>query len=46
MLRITHPELVFALCKPGDAIIQSLTPDMAHNLHMALGIAGEGGELL
>ena len=46
MTGITHPELVSALCKPGDAIVASLTPDMAHNLHMAVGIAGESGELL
>ena len=46
MTGITHPELVSALCKPGNAIVASLTPDMAHNLHMAVGIAGESGELL
>jgi len=43
---ITHPELVCALAKPGEAIVASITPDTAHQLHMAVGISGEAGELL
>lgn len=43
---ISHPELVKALAKPGEAICQSMTPQMAHLLHMAVGVAGEAGELL
>lgn len=46
MSQITHPELVKALAKDGDAIARELTGDDAHNLHMAVGIAGEAGELL
>jgi len=38
--------MVAVLAKKGDAIIQGLTPDSAHNIHMAIGIAGEAGELL
>ncbi|MCD1628458.1 nucleoside triphosphate pyrophosphohydrolase family protein [Marinobacter shengliensis] len=46
MNQITHPELVQALAKDGDTIARELTGDDAHNLHMAVGIAGEAGELL
>lgn len=38
--------MVAALAKSGRAIIESLTPDKAHALHMAVGISGEAGELL
>lgn len=41
-----HHELVRALAKPGITIVASLTPDTAHQLHMAVGISGEAGELL
>ena len=41
-----HAEMVTALAKPGQAIIDSLTPDKADLLHMAVGVAGEAGELL
>jgi NTP pyrophosphatase (non-canonical NTP hydrolase) len=43
--QITHPELVKWLCKPGAAILKDLTAKDAHLLHMAVGIAGEAGEL-
>jgi len=46
MTNITHPELVAALAKPGDAILKSLTAEKCHTLHMAIGISGEAGELL
>jgi len=42
---ITHPELVAALVKPGQDIIDSLTPQKAHLWHMASCVCGEGGEL-
>jgi NTP pyrophosphatase (non-canonical NTP hydrolase) len=38
--------MVNALAKPGEAIIESLTPSKAHLLHMAVGICGEAGELI
>lgn len=43
---ITHPELVAKLAKPGKQIVQDLSADDAHLLHMAVGICGEAGELL
>ena len=45
-MNITHPELVAALAKPGADIVATLTPEDAHALHMAVGIAGEVGKLL
>lgn len=45
-MNITHPELVAALAKPGADIVATLTPEDAHALHMAVGVAGEAGELL
>jgi len=38
--------MVSALVKPGQAIIDSLTPEDADLLHMAVGVSGEAGELL
>lgn len=38
--------MVKALAKPGKDIVESLTPEDAHNLHMAVGIVGEAGELI
>jgi NTP pyrophosphatase (non-canonical NTP hydrolase) len=43
---ITHPELVTALVKPGAAIVEQLTPEMANLWHMSTGVSGEAGELL
>lgn len=43
---INYQHFVGSLVKPGDDILQSLTPEKAHILHMAVGIAGEAGELL
>ncbi|WP_370242831.1 hypothetical protein [Marisediminitalea sp.] len=34
-------EMVAALAKPGEAIVESLTPAKAHLLHMAVGMIGE-----
>ena len=41
-----HTELVLNLVKLGEDIIKELTPDKAHNIHMATGVAGEAGEML
>jgi NTP pyrophosphatase (non-canonical NTP hydrolase) len=41
-----HKSIVKALVKPGDEILLSLTSLQTHLLHMAVGIAGEAGELL
>lgn len=41
-----HALMVARLAKPGDKILATLTPDKAHLLHMAVGIATEAGELL
>ena len=46
MSKTMHPELVSKLAKDGQAIIDDLTPDKAHVLHMAVGVSGESGELL
>jgi hypothetical protein len=43
---IIYADMVKALAKPGLAIVASLTPETAHNLHMAIGVSGETGELL
>lgn len=43
---ITHSELVSLLCKDGRTIADEITGYEAHVLHMAIGIAGEAGELL
>ena len=45
MDKITHSEMVKGLAKDGQIIIDELTPDTAHLLHMAVGVAGEAGEL-
>lgn len=46
MSEINHSEMVKGLCKPGDLILKEFTALDAHNLHMAVGISGEAGELL
>lgn len=43
---MTHPELVKALVKPGKSILESTTPVKADLTHMALGVAGEAGEIV
>lgn len=43
---IDYANMVTELAKPGADIVASLTPEMAHVLHMAVGVAGESGELL
>jgi NTP pyrophosphatase (non-canonical NTP hydrolase) len=44
-LSITHPELVRALCKPGQQIADELTAEGAHLWHMSSCLCGEAGEL-
>ena len=46
MNTIEHSEMVRVLVKPGEDILRDLTPEKAHILHMAVGVAGEAGELL
>ena len=36
----------FELAKPGQDIVDELTPMQAFALHMAIGVSGEAGELL
>lgn len=43
---IDYTNMVSELAKPGKDIVASLTPEMAHALHMAVGVSGESGELL
>lgn len=45
-MRPSHEELVSALVKPGEAILEQLTPDKIDLWHAATGISGEAGELL
>lgn len=46
MNEITHPEMVKTLAKSGQAIIDEITPNKAHVVHMAMGVSGEAGELI
>lgn len=46
MSEINFSEMVAVLVKPGQDIIDSLTPEKADLLHMAIGVSGESGELL
>lgn len=43
---IKHNEMVTALVKDGAKIKEEMTGADAHLMHMAIGIAGEAGELL
>ena len=43
---VNYSHMVSMLAKPGHAIVEELTADKAHALHMAVGISGEAGELL
>jgi NTP pyrophosphatase (non-canonical NTP hydrolase) len=38
-------KMVAALVKPGQDILNSLSPEDCHNLHMIIGLDGEVGEL-
>lgn len=41
-----HSDMVRQLKKDGALIVTQMTPEKADLLHMAVGVAGEGGELL
>lgn len=41
-----YSQMVADLVKPGKDIIATLTPEKINTLHMAIGLAGEAGELL
>lgn len=41
-----HSDMVRQLKKDGALIVTQMTPAKADLLHMAVGVAGEGGELL
>ena len=43
---VNHRLMVAELAKSGEDIVKTLSPSMAHNLHMAVGVSGEAGELL
>ena len=45
-LYINHAQMVARLNKPGQSIINDLTPVKAHIWHMGTGISGESGEIL
>lgn len=46
MFNFTYEEMVANLAKEGQAIIDTLTPAKMHELHMAVGVSGEAGELI
>lgn len=41
-----YADMVKALCKDGQDIINQLTPEKAHLWHMGTGVSGESGELV
>lgn len=43
---MNHSDMVRQLKKDGDLIVTQMTGAKADLLHMAVGVAGEGGELL
>jgi NTP pyrophosphatase (non-canonical NTP hydrolase) len=43
---IKHEEMVATLLKSGDTLLQEMTADDMHLLHMGAGIVGEAGELI
>lgn len=46
MKQLEYDAMVMQLAKPGVDIASQITPLQAHQLHMAVGVAGESGELL
>ena len=45
-MTIRFEDMVAALVKSGQDIIDTLTPEKMHTIHMAIGVSGEAGELL
>ena len=45
-LTMDYSHFVRRLSKPGQDILAEMTPERANLMHMAIGIAGEAGELL
>ena len=46
MEQIEFEDMVAALVKPGQAILNTLTPEKSDMLHMLIALPGEVGELL
>ena len=46
MSEVKFTDMVNALAKNGQELIDGLTPESAHCLHMAVGVMGEVGELI
>jgi NTP pyrophosphatase (non-canonical NTP hydrolase) len=46
MENVKHEEMVTALVKPGQDILDSLTPGKVNLLHMSAGVSTEAGELI
>lgn len=44
-LTVEYSEMVLALAKPGETILETATPSAMHLLHMAVGFSGELAEL-
>jgi NTP pyrophosphatase (non-canonical NTP hydrolase) len=42
----SYNQFVASLAKPGKEIVESMTHEDAHMMHMAIGVSGEAGELL
>lgn len=45
-MNINFEEMVAGLAKPGNQILEEMSPKQMHELHMAIGISGEAGELI
>ena len=46
MSEAQHKEMVAALVKPGEKLMETMNAERINMVHMAIGIAGESGELL
>lgn len=43
---LNYEDFVSSLTKDGQDILDTLTPEKAHIVHMAIGVVGEAGELI